>query len=137
VFVADNVSVPAPDFVKVPVPVAIAAETVEVPTLSMVRFVFVPVIPPDIVKVVPESIWISDVAPRVIAPDQIFVPDVFCSAPADDEPSPEIVNASAMVTLPDTLIDAPLVTDVAAAVVPKLDAFDTAIEPALTVVAPV
>jgi hypothetical protein len=35
------------------------------------------------------------------------------------------------------LIDAPLDTDVAAAVVPKLDAFDTAIEPALTVVAPV
>lgn len=118
-------------------PVAIAAETVEVPTLSMVRFVFVPEMPPDIVKVVPVSIWISDVAPRVIAPDQTLVPDVFCSAPADDEPSPEIVNASATVTLPDTLIDAPLVTDVAAAVVPKLDAFDTAIEPALTVVAPV
>ena len=118
-------------------PVAIAAETVEVPTLSMVRFVFVPEMPPDIVKVVPESIWISDVAPRVIAPDQTLVPDVFCSAPADDEPSPEIVNASPTLTPPDNVIDAPLDTVVAPPVVPKLDAFDTAIEPALTVVAPV
>ena len=118
-------------------PVAIAAETVEVPTLSMVRFVFVPEIPPDIVKVVPESIWISDVAPSVIAPDQTFVPEVFCSAPADDEPLPEIVNGSATVNPPDNVIAAPLDTVVAPSVAPKLDTFDTAIEPSLTVVAPV
>ena len=54
-FAADNVSVPALDFVKVPEPVAIAPEIVVVPMPSIVRFVFVPEMPPDNVSEVAES----------------------------------------------------------------------------------
>ena len=69
VFAPDNVSDPAPDFVNVPDPVAIAPEIVLVPAPSMVRLVFVPVNPPDIVNVVPVSTCTSVVANKVIAPD--------------------------------------------------------------------
>lgn len=117
-------------------PVAIAAEIVEVPTLSMVRFVFVPEIPPDIVNVEPESTCTSVAAPKVIAPDHTFVSAVLRNAPPSLIPVPEIVNGSVTVTFPDTVTDAPLVTDVAADVEPSAFEFDTAMDPALMVVAP-
>ena len=54
-FAPDNVNVPALDLVNVPVPVAIAPEIDVVPMPSIVRFVFVPEIPPDNVSEVAES----------------------------------------------------------------------------------
>jgi hypothetical protein len=55
VFAADNVRAPVPDFVRVPVLVAITPEIVDVPAESISRLK-VPVIPPLIVSVEDESI---------------------------------------------------------------------------------
>jgi hypothetical protein len=113
-----------------------APEIVVVPTPSTVRFVFVPETPPDIVNVEPESTCTSVAAPKVIAPDHSLELAVLRSAPPVEIPVPEIVNGSAIVTFPDTVTDAPLVTDVAADVEPSAFEFDTATDPALMVVAP-
>jgi membrane-bound metal-dependent hydrolase YbcI (DUF457 family) len=56
---AESVSVPFPLFVTVPDPVEIPPLTVVAPLPSKVRFLFVPVNPPDKVSV-PKSAWISE-----------------------------------------------------------------------------
>ena len=57
--VADNVSVPAPDLVSDPDPVAIAPDIVVVPTPSIVKSLFDPPTPPDNTSVDELSTWIS------------------------------------------------------------------------------
>jgi hypothetical protein len=100
VFVPDNVNVPAPDFVNEPEPVVIAAID-DVPTLSTVNPMSVPVTPPDKVNE-PASICTSDAANIVTAPEIMFVPLVLRIAPtsanASVTPSPVISIGSATVT---------------------------------------
>jgi hypothetical protein len=101
VFAPDNVSVPVPDFVNVPEPVVIAAID-DVPTLSTVNPMSVPVTPPDNVNDEPVSICTSDAANIVTAPEIVFVPLVLRIAPtsanASVTPSPVISIGSKTVT---------------------------------------
>ena len=137
VFEPDNVSVPVPDFVNVPEPVVIAAID-DVPTLSTVNPMSVPVTPPDNVNDEPVSICTSDAANIVTAPEIVFVPLVLRIAPVVEIPVPEIVNASPT-NKPTPLIctAAPEATVVAPAVVPRAELLLTTITPASTEVAPV
>ena len=77
----DNVSVPVPDFVNEPEPVVIAAID-DVPTLSTVNPILLPVTPPDNVNDEPVSICTSDAdVSNVTAPEIVFVPLVLRIAP--------------------------------------------------------
>jgi hypothetical protein len=101
----DNVSVPTPDFVNDPVPVVMAAID-DVPGLSTVRLMLVPVTPPDNVNVEPESTWTSEAdVNNVTAAEMTFVPVVLRIAPtsADETvtPSPVISIGSATVIPPE------------------------------------
>ena len=101
VFAPDNVNVPAPDFVNVPVPVVIAAID-DVPTLSTVNPISVPVTPPDSVNDEPESTCTSDAdVNNVTAPETVCVPLVLRIAPLVDTPEPVISIGSATVKVPD------------------------------------
>jgi hypothetical protein len=104
VFAFVNVNVPEPNFVNVPVPVVIAAID-DVPTLSTVNPMSVPVTPPDNVSDERVSICTSDAANIVTAPEIVFVPLVLRIAPtsANDSvtPSPLISIGSATVKSPD------------------------------------
>lgn len=77
----------------------------------------------------------------MIAPDQVFVPDVFRIAPFDNRPVPEIVIGSVTpVSPPDTLTDAPdatLVVDLSVPLSPSEVFFEIATTPVEIVVAPV
>ena len=97
----DNVNVPAPDFVNVPVPVVIAAID-DVPGLSTVNPMSVPVTPPDNVNDEPESICtsVADVN-KVTAPETVCVPLLLRIAPLVDTPEPVISIGSATVKVPD------------------------------------
>jgi len=99
--VPDNVNVPTPDFVNVPVPVVIAAID-DVPGLSTVNPMSVPVTPPDNVNDEPESICTSDAANIVTAPEIMLMPLVPRIAPTSTNdsvtPSPLISIGSATVT---------------------------------------
>ena len=98
VFAPDNVNVPAPDFVNVPEPVVIAAID-DVPTLSTVNPMSVPVTPPDNVNDEPVSICTSDAdVSNVTAPEIVFVPLVLRIAPTLDVPAPVISIGSKTVT---------------------------------------
>ena len=100
VLAPDNVNVPTPDFVKVPEPVVIAAID-DVPALSTVNPMSVPVTPPDNVNE-PASICTSDAdVNNVTAPEIMFVPLVLLIAPAFDTPVPVISIGSATVKVPD------------------------------------
>ena len=91
-FVPDNVSVPVPDFVNEPEPVVIAAID-DVPTLSTVNPILLPVTPPDNVNE-PASICTSDAdVNNVTAPEIMFVPLVLRIAPtsANDTVTPSPV----------------------------------------------
>jgi len=137
VLAPDNVNVPAPLLVSVPEPVVIAA-TDDVPGLSIVNPMLVPVTPPDNVNDDPESICTSDAdVDSVTAAEITFVPDVLRIAPADDTPDPVIVSGSATVIPPDTDNAAPDATVVPVPVPPNADALLIATTPAETVVAPV
>ena len=100
-FVPDNVNVPVPDFVNEPEPVVIAAID-DVPGLSTVNPMLLPVTPPDNVNDEPESICTSDAANIVTAPEIVFVPLVLRIAPtsanASVTPSPLISIGSKTVT---------------------------------------
>ena len=100
VFAPDNVSVPVPDFVNVPEPVVIAAID-DVPTLSTVNPMSVPVTPPDNVNDEPVSICTSDAANIVTAPEIVLVPPVLRIAPLLDTPVPVISIGSVTVKVPD------------------------------------
>jgi len=93
VFEPVNVNVPAPDFVNEPEPVVIAAID-DVPTLSTVNPMLLPVTPPDNLKDEPESICTSDAANIVTSPEIVFVPLVLRIAPVVEMPVPEIVSGS-------------------------------------------
>ena len=93
----DNVNVPEPDLVNVPEPVVIAAID-DVPTLSTVNPMSVPVTPPDNVNDEPESICTSDAANNVTGPEIVFVPLVLRIAPTLDVPAPVISIGSKTVT---------------------------------------
>ena len=98
VFAPDIVNVPAPDFVNVPEPVVIAAID-DVPTLSTVNPMSVPVTPPDNVNDEPVSICTSDAdVSNVTAPEIVFVPLVLRIAPTLDVPAPVISIGSKTVT---------------------------------------
>ena len=113
VFVAESVSVPAPDFVIVPVP-----DTT-----------------PDKVAVDDDATWI--VAAADIATVPLTVPPAVKSkAPADDTPVPARLNGSEIEYAPIASV-APLDTDVLPPVPPSAEVFPTVKVPALTVVAPV
>ena len=77
----------------------------------------------------------------MIAPDQVFVPDVFRIAPFDVTPIPEIVIGSVMPdNPPETLTAAPvatLVDDLAVPLSPRDVFFEIATTPVEIVVAPV
>ena len=99
-FVPDNVNVPTPDFVNVPVPVVIAAID-DVPTLSTVNPMSVPVTPPDNDNE-PASIRTPDAdVNNVTAPEIMFVPLVLRIAPLVATPEPVISIGSATVKDPD------------------------------------
>jgi len=101
VFAPDNVNVPAPDFVNVPEPVVIAAID-DVPTLSTVKSILLPVTPPDNVNDEPESTCTSDAdVNNVTAPEIVCVPLVLRIAPLVDTPEPVISIGSATVKVPD------------------------------------
>jgi hypothetical protein len=100
VFVPDNANVPEPDFVNVPEPVVIAAID-EVPTLSTVNPISLPVTPPDNVNDESVSICTSDAANIVTAPEIVCVPLVLRIAPLVDTPEPVISIGSATVKVPD------------------------------------
>ena len=141
VFVPVSVRVPEPNFLKSPVPIVIAP-TEEVPALSMSSPMLDALMPPDIVKFEPESIWISEFTDdSVINPEITFVPAVLRIAPTSTDdtvtPFPVIVMASATVMLFDNDNVASLATDVAPAVVPKAVALLMATTPDVTVVEPV
>ena len=97
----DNVNVPTPDFVNVPVPVVIAAID-DVPGLSTVNPMSVPVTPPDNVNDEPESICTSEAANIVTTPESMLMPLVPRIAPTSTNdsvtPSPLISIGSATVT---------------------------------------
>ena len=97
----DNVNVPAPDFVNVPEPVVIAAID-DVPTLSTVKSILLPVTPPDNVNDEPESICtsVADVN-KVTAPETVCVSLLLRIAPLVDTPEPVISIGSATVKVPD------------------------------------
>ena len=102
VFAPDNVNVPVPDFVKVPEPVVIAAID-DVPTLSTVNPMSVPVTPPDNVNDEPESTCTSDAdVNKVTAPEIVCEPLVLRIAPSVDTPEPVISIGSATVKVPDS-----------------------------------
>ena len=118
VFAPDNVNVPAPDFVNVPEPVVIAAID-DVPTLSTVNPMSVPVTPPDNVNE-PASICTSDAdVNNVTAPEIMLVPLVLRIAPPVDTPEPVISIGSATVKDPDNDNAALFAT----VVLPRLPAF--------------
>lgn len=101
-FAPDNVNVPAPDFVNVPLPVVIAAID-DVPGLSTVNPMLVPVTPPDNVNDEPESTCTSDAdANNVTTPEIVLAPPVLRIAPTSAKdtviPSPVISIGSATVT---------------------------------------
>jgi len=101
VLTADNVNVPVPDFVNVPEPVVIAAID-EVPTLSTVNPMSVPVTPPDNVNDDSESICTSDAdVNNVTTPVIVCEPLVLRIAPLVDTPEPVISIGSATVKVPD------------------------------------
>ena len=94
----DNVSVPSPDFVNEPEPVVIAAID-DVPGLSTVNPMSVPVTPPDNVNDEPESTCTSDAdVNSVTTPEIVFVPLMFRIAPLVSTPEPVISIGSATVT---------------------------------------
>ena len=110
VFTPDKLSVPAPDFVNVPVPVAIAPEIVVVPGESTVK-ANAPVNPPLKVSELDASTCTSEAAAKVIAPDQVLLPDVLRMTPFVDTPVPEIVIGSVTpLSPPDTVTTAPSAT---------------------------
>ncbi|NDF32421.1 MAG: hypothetical protein EB147_09365 [Acidimicrobiia bacterium] len=98
-------------------------------------------IAPDIVSDVPVSICTSDAPVIVTAPLHVFDPETLLIAPAVDTPVPTMLTGSVTpVSPPDTLIAAPLATDVDERVEPsspRAVLFDTAIIPAVNVVRPV
>jgi hypothetical protein len=101
VFVPDNVNVPAPDFVNEPEPVEIAAID-DVPTLSTVNPILLPVTPPDNVSDEPVSIRTPDAnVNNVTAPETVCVPLVLRIAPLVATPEPVISIGSATVKVPD------------------------------------
>ena len=96
----DNVKVPVPDFVNEPEPVVIAAID-DVPTLSTVNPILLPVTPPDNVNE-PASICTSDAdVNNVTAPEIMFAPLVLRIAPLVDTPKPVISIGSSTVKVPD------------------------------------
>ena len=135
-FVPDNVNVPAPNFVKEPEPVVIAAID-DVPTLSTVNPMSVPVTPPDNVNDEPVSICTSDAANIVTAPEIVFVPLVLRITPLVDTPEPVISIGSATVKVPDNDNTALFATVVPVPEPPNDELFVIATTPAETLVAPV
>ena len=135
-FVPESVSEPVLDFVTVPVPIAIAPDTVVVPAPSMVRFVLVPEMPPDMVSVEPESTWISEATLRVTAADMTLTPETFRIAPIELVPLPLMVTASPIVTEPERASVAVSATVVEPAVVPSAALLAAVNVPPDTVVAP-
>ncbi len=134
----DNVSVPVPDFVNEPEPVVIAAID-DVPTLSTVNPILLPVTPPDNVNE-PASICTSDAdVNNVTAPEIMFVPVVLRIAPFGllVNPRPLTVIGSATVKSPDSDNAAPDDTVVPVPEPPNDELFVIATTPAETVVVPV
>ncbi len=144
VFVADNVNVPASDFVNVEIGVAIGSATVTFPTPTN-EIVGVPEDAPIADPLttsnvsVPASLPIDAFAPSVIAPVIVLEPepDTLRIAPADEIPVPDTVNGSAIDRLVPEILTAPAEIVVPAELAPSELSFDTTTAPALTEVAPV
>jgi hypothetical protein len=113
----------------------------DVPKLSTVNPMLLPVTPPDNVNDEPESICTSDAANIVTAPEIVFVPLVLRIAPtsADDTvtPSPLISIGSATVTSPETCNVASFATVVPVPELPNDELFVITTTPADTLVRPV
>ena len=134
----ESVNVPVPDFVNEPEPVVIAA-IADVPTLSTVNPILLPVTPPDNVNE-PASICTSDAnVNNVTAPEIMFVPVVLRIAPFGllVNPRPLTVIGSATVKSPDSDNAAPDDTVVPVPELPNDEFFVIATTPAETVVVPV
>ena len=127
-----------PVLVKLPVLVAMTPPTVTAPSVCSVK----PKAPENALPVVgvidklPASTCISVAAARVIFPVSVLASDKLRSAPLLDTPVPDSVRASARV-MPPAISNAPAVTVVPPAAVPKPPAWVTRSTPPLTVVAPV
>lgn len=111
----DNVSVPVPDFVNEPEPVVIAAID-DVPTLSTVNPILLPVTPPDNVNDEPESTCTSDAdVNNVTAPEIVCVPLVLRIAPFGLLVNPRplmVIGSFTSLRTPDSDNAAPEATDV-------------------------
>ena len=122
VLTADNVSVPEPDFVSVPVDVATGSVMVVLPLPATVSAKVPSMASPDDTSIVSvlASDWIDASLASVTLPLSVLVPDVLRIAPlAFDKPLPLMVIGSVTPSrLPDTKRAAPDVTDVDDAVVP-------------------
>ena len=140
-FAADSVNVPEPDFVNVPVPVAIGSATATSPVFASTVNAKAPsnAFPDDTSNVnVPASACTSAAAANVTRPVNVLLPLVLRITPFDEIPEPLTVNASATaLNPPETDNAAPDDTVVAPSVVPNAVLFEIATTPVEMVVAPV
>src|SRR5712692_821415 len=135
VFAPESVSVPDPDLVNAPV-LLMTPLMVEFPAPPHVR----PKVPlstlPLTVNVPPVEPMVEALA-RVIAPDQLFVPLTFSSAPAPLTPALFSVNGSVLIEMPPcNCKEAPLSTVVPPLVAPSAEVFWMLSTPAATSVVP-
>ena len=116
--VPESVRVPPSDFVTVPVPVAIAPDTVVAPAPANVTLTFVPDTPPDNVSVEASETNVV-VSVTVTRPEIELSPAVLRSTPFDDTPVPTTDIASVSAMLPESSSAAPLEIVVDPALVPR------------------
>ena len=149
VLVPDSFRLPNPDFVSVPDPVVIAsivAVCAEVPSMSTVSAVSVPVIPAGTVRFVPESSCSSEAASIDIWDASVGEPLVTRTAPTvallTVTPAPRIVSGSSRVIVPAiasvAFVDnVPTVVPIPAALAPSALALEIETTPSSMAVVPV
>lgn len=132
-------SVPAPDLVSVPEPVAMASVIEILPAPVKVKLEPISLIVVDALSIVN----VPRVLPTVVAPEKVMspvselFPELFKIAPALLTPTPTAVIFSAIETPPCNAKDALLEIEVIPAVVPKAVLFAAMSVPALIVVLPI
>ena len=128
--------IPPPELEIVVVPEKVfVPDRASVPALDLVK-PYAPDRTPEMVAVTPDDTSIVESAPIATVPDHSPAA-LNDSAPAGENPVPEIVKFSETVIAVVTFSVDPLATVVAASVVPNAATFDTSMTPALTVVVPV
>ena len=132
----DNVSDPAPDFVRFPMPLAMIELTLVSPAPSKVRFAEVAAIAEPVSCSNPAVEVMVVSAPSVMVAESVLVPLRLRRAPTPLAPVPLIVGESAIVTPPCTCRVALLATVTPPLELPSELLFDAMSVPAFTEVAP-